>query len=176
MFTFLACGPSSSFRQVKMTGSFTYDLINGGLTFNTKLYLMKAITTTGILSLILFICMSAMPLKQNSTSVLHVKNATTSPSFNFFRTHRQGRGITSDWGLTSNAGVSGFFVRKTYEDPTDPYAEWIDVYSSACGSARSYKCTDNNVSPGYISYQVVALMTDGSTMASDISTERVVSH
>ncbi len=136
---------------------------------------MKAITTTGILSLILFICMSAMPLKQKSTSVLHVKSAT-SPSFNFFRTHRQGRGITSDWGLTSNAGVSGFVVRKTNEDPTDPYAEWFDVYSCGCSSSRSYKGTDNNVSPGFITYQVVAIMTDGSTMASDISTERIVSH
>jgi hypothetical protein len=137
---------------------------------------MKAITTTGILSLLLFICMSATPVKQKSTSVLHIKNATTSPSFDFFRTHRQGRGITATWGLTSNAGVSGFVVRKTYEDPTDPYAEWVDVYSSACGSARSYKCTDNSVSPGYISYQVVAIMTDGTSIASEILTDRVVSH
>ena len=147
-----------------------------GLLLIQNLYLMKAITTTGILSFILFICMSATPLKQKSTSVLHVKNTTTSTSFNFFRTHRQGRGITSDWGLTSNAGVSGFVVRKTNEDPTDPYAEWVDFYSCCCGSARSHKCTDNNVSPGYISYQVVAIMADGNTIASDISTERVVSH
>ena len=130
---------------------------------------MKAITTTGILSLLLFICMSATPLKQKSIR-------TTSTSFNFFRTHRQGRGITSDWGLTSNTGVSGFVVRKTNEDPTDPYAEWTDVYTSACGSAKSYKCTDNNVAPGLISYQVVAIMTDGSTMGSDILTEHVGSH
>ena len=136
---------------------------------------MKTITTTGILSLLLFICMSATPLKQKS-SILHVKKAPTSASFKFFRTHRQGRGITSDWGLTSNAGVSGFVVRKTNEDPTDPYAEWTDVYASACGSEKSYKCTDNSVAPGLISYQVVAIMTDGSAMASDISTERVVSH
>jgi hypothetical protein len=120
--------------------------------------------------------MSATPLKQKSTRVLHIKNATTSPSFNFFRTHRQGRGITSDWGLTSNTGVSGFVVRKTNEDPTDPYAEWTDVYTSACGSAKSYKCTDNNVAPGLISYQVVAIMADGSTMGSDILTEHVGSH
>ena len=137
---------------------------------------MKTITTTGILSLLLFICMSATPVKQNQISVLQIKNAATSPSFDFFRTHRQGRGITSTWGLTSNAGVSGFVVKKTYEDPTDPYAEWVDVYSSACGSARSYKCTDNNVSPGFISYQVIAVMTDGRSMASEILTERIVSH
>ena len=119
---------------------------------------MKAITTTGILSLLLFICISATPLKQKSTSVLYVKSATTSPSFNFFRTHRQGRGITSDWGLNSNAGVSGFVVRKTNEDPSDPYAEWIDVYASACSSAKSYKCTDNNIAPGFITYQTEVLL------------------
>lgn len=137
---------------------------------------MKTIATTGILSLLLFICMSATPVKQKSTSVLRIKNTTTGPSFDFFRTHRQGRGITSTWGLTSNAGVSGFVVRKTYEDPTDPYAEWVDVYSSACSASRSYKCTDNNVSPGYISYQVVAIMTDGTSIASEILTDQVISH
>jgi hypothetical protein len=135
---------------------------------------MKALTTTGILSLLLVICMSATP-KQKQNSVLHFKNATASPSFDFFRTHRQGRGITSSWGLTSNTGVSGFVVRRTYEDPTDPYAFWEDVYSSPCTASRSYKCTDNNIFPGFISYQVVAVMTDGSTIASDILTDRIVS-
>jgi hypothetical protein len=137
---------------------------------------MKTITTTGILSLLLLICMSATPLKQKSVSILHVKNAPTSASFKFFRTHRQGRGITSDWGLTSNAGVSGFIVRKTNEDPTDPYAEWTDVYASACGSEKSYKCTDNNIAPGLISYQVVAIMADGNAVGSDISVEHVGNH
>jgi hypothetical protein len=136
---------------------------------------MKTITTTGILSLLLFICLSARPVKR-TPSALHIKSTTASPSFDFFRIHRQGRGVTSTWGLTSTAGVSGFVVKKTYEDPSDPYSEWQDVYSSACGSARSYKCTDNNVSPGYISYQVTALMADGTSISSEILTDRVVSH
>ena len=126
---------------------------------------MKTITSIGILSLLLFICMSAAPPKK-----------TTSPSFSFFRTHHQGRGITSTWGLNSNAGVSGFVVKRTYEDPTDPYAEWQPVFTSPCSGSRSYKCTDNNVSAGFVTYKVEVDMTDGSTMDSDISTEHIVSH
>ena len=137
---------------------------------------MKTITTTGTLSLLLFICMSASPIKENQISVSQINKVAVSPSFDFFRTHHQGRGITATWGLTSNAGVSGFVVRKTNEDPTDEYAEWQTVSSSPCTASRSNKCTDNNVLPGFTSYQVIAVMTDGTTMASEISTERVVSH
>lgn len=135
---------------------------------------MKKLTTIGILSLVLFICMSAKPVKQTSNVQFKVAPAVT---FDFFRTHHQGRGITATWGLKSNTGVAGFRVRKTDGDPTDIYTEWSDVYSTACNGSRSYKCTDNNVSGGFISYQVIALAADGSDMgASDIITEHVVSH
>jgi hypothetical protein len=97
--------------------------------------------------------------------------------FAFFRTHRQGKaGITASWGLTSNAGVISFSVLRTYEDPTDPWAYWEEVSSVPCNSSRSFKCTDNNVFPGFISYCIVAVMSDGSTVQSEISTEHIVSH
>ena len=100
-----------------------------------------------------------------------------STSFAFFRTHRQGKaGITATWGVTSEAGISSFSVLRTYEDPTDPYAYWEVVSSIASNSSRSYKCTDDNVFPGFISYCVVAVMNDGSTLASPIATEHIVSH
>ena len=137
---------------------------------------MKTITTTGILSLLLFICLSASPVKEIKSSTLLVKKTTFAPSFNFFRTHRQGRGITSSWGLTSNTGVTGFVVRRTYEDPNDDYAEWNIVYSSPCGNLRSYKCTDDAVSAGTVSYQVLAILQVGGMIASPVSTEKIVSH
>ena len=137
---------------------------------------MKTITTTGILSLLLFICLSASPVKEIKSSTLLVKKTTFSPSFDFFRTHRQGRGITSSWGLTSNTGVTGFVVRRTYEDPNDDYAEWNIVYSSPCGNLRSYKCTDDAVSAGTVSYQVLAILQVGGMIASPVSTEKIVSH
>ena len=137
---------------------------------------MKTITTTGILSLLLFICLSARPVKEIKSSTLLVKKTTFAPSFDFFRTHRQGRGITSSWGLTSNTGVTGFVVRRTYEDPNDDYAEWNIVYSSPCGNLRSYKCTDDAVSAGTVSYQVLAILQVGGMIASPVSTEKIVSH
>ena len=32
--------------------------------------------------------------------------------FTFFRTHRQGRGITASWGVASGAGIVGFQLQK----------------------------------------------------------------
>jgi hypothetical protein len=96
-----------------------------------------------------------------------------STSFAFFRTHRQGKGVTADWSVTSNSGISCFEVFRTYEDPTDPWAFWEDVSTVPCNSSRSYKSTENNVIPGFISYRIAAVMNDGSTILSDISTEHI---
>ena len=137
---------------------------------------MKTISTTGILSLLLIIGMSATPLKETKNIPLCISAKPVAPSFDFFRTHRQGKGITASWGLTNNGGVTGFVVRKTVEDPNDEYAQWDIVYTSPCGASRSFKCTDNAVFPGFTSYQVVAMMGDGSIITSAISTERIVSH
>jgi hypothetical protein len=136
---------------------------------------MKTLVRIGIFSLLLFICVSAKPLKQTS-SILEIRTTASSAAFDFFRTHRQGKGITSTWGLSSDAGVVGFIVKKTYEDPEDPYSYWEDVCNVQCNSSRSYKCTDNNVSPGFVSYCIVAVMNDGSIIVSDYSTTRIVRH
>ena len=99
-----------------------------------------------------------------------------STSFDFFRTHRQGKGVAASWGVTSDQGVARFSVRKTYEDPSDPYAYWEEVSSTSCNGSRSYKCNDQNVFPGFASYQVVAEMADGTTVASGVRTVHIVSH
>ena len=96
--------------------------------------------------------------------------------FSFFKTHRQGKGVTASWGLSNEAGVVGFQVKKTYEDPTDPYALWEDVSSVPCNGSRSYKSTDSNVFPGNISYKIIVQRADGSSFESGISTARIVSH
>ena len=70
------------------------------------------------------------------------------PGFGSIRAHRQGKGVTTVWDITSSSGVVGFLVQKTYEDPTDEYAMWEDVSSLSCNGSRSYKCTDNSVYPG----------------------------
>lgn len=97
--------------------------------------------------------------------------------FSFFRTHRQGKsGITATWGMDNVGNVASYVLRKTYEDPYDPYAEWFVVTTLANTSARSFKFTDENVSPGMISYQVVAFNMDGSTLASGVITQRIMRH
>jgi len=136
---------------------------------------MKILTRIGIFAFLLFICVSAKPFKQ-AASVHQSSTTASSVAFDFFRTHRQGKGITSSWGLSSDAGVVGFIVKKTYEDPADPYSFWENVNNVQCNSSRSYKCTDNSVSPGFVSYCIVAVMNDGSTVVSDYSTVRIVSH
>jgi len=95
--------------------------------------------------------------------------------FTFLRTPRQGKGITATWGMASYAGVAGFVIQRTYEDPTDLYANW-ETFSVVPGNAgRSASFTDDEVSPGFINYRVVAKMTNGSSEVSEISTVRIVS-
>ena len=95
--------------------------------------------------------------------------------FTFFRTHRQGKGITATWGMASYAGVAGFVIQRTYEDPTDLYANWESFPVAPGNAGRSASFTDDEVSPGFINYRVVAKMTNGSSEVSEISTVRIVS-
>jgi len=99
-----------------------------------------------------------------------------STTFDFVRTHRQGKGISVAWGVTSSNGVVKFAVKKTYEDPSDPYAYWEEAATTSCNGSKSYKVKDENVFPGYINYRVVAEMADGSTVESAVKTVHVVSH
>jgi len=106
-----------------------------------------------------------------------VKSVTAS-NFEFFRTHRQGKAaITATWGITAPGNdVSGFIVEKTYEDPTDPYANWELVSAMPNSGGKSFKCTDNNVFPGFISYKVTAILIAGGSYVSPVSTVHIVSH
>lgn len=97
--------------------------------------------------------------------------------FDFFRTHRQGNnGITATWGFTASAVVTGFKVERTYEDPGDPYANWDIVTLMPFTNAKSYKCTDTGVFPGFITYRVTALYANGNQYVSPLSTVHIISH
>ncbi len=102
-------------------------------------------------------------------------NPKPDPFFDFVRGHRQGKGITLMWGSGATAAtVSSFTVIRTYEDPTDPYAEWTPVGNCNCNSQRMYRSTDQNVSPGFVSYRVVATLTSGGYAYSDIETIHIM--
>jgi hypothetical protein len=96
-------------------------------------------------------------------------------SFSFLRTHRQAKGVTATWGMTSADEVLDFTIQRTYEDPADPYAYWENIATVASTSARSFTYTDKEVFPGTIHYRIVAILTDGSTVQSEISSIRIVS-
>ena len=111
----------------------------------------------------------SLPTKDNNAKV----RQAPPPSFSFFRTHRQGNGVTATWGLVSEQGLTGFLVQRTYEDPTDPYAYWENLCSMGCNNTRSYKHTDPDVFAGYITYRVIAFLQFGGTMMSEYSTEHI---
>jgi len=114
---------------------------------------------------------------QKSISGISLKKQNSfAPDFSFFRTHRQGRGVTATWGLSSNGSVTGFVVQRTYEDPNDQYASWDNICAMPCGPGKSFKHEDESVSPGFISYRVIAYLQYGGSVMSMISTEHVVSH
>jgi hypothetical protein len=109
-------------------------------------------------------------------SLPKIKQATVA-SLDFFRTHRQGKaGITATWEITSAIGVAGFSLERTYEDPSDPYANWEMVSMMPHTGARSYKFTDTNIFPGFITYRLVSVMTSGEKIISGISTVHIVQH
>jgi hypothetical protein len=118
------------------------------------------------------------PVKPESSTAnapVKVNEAKLNPTFSFTRAHRQGKNIVATWAISSNEGVLGFSVQKTYEDPTDPYAFWEDLCTVACNPVRSYKHTDTNVFPGYVHYRIVAQMSNGSSVVSETATVRIVS-
>ena len=114
------------------------------------------------------------------TAGVNISTKTDKPQstdFAFFRTHRQGKGITSVWALNCHGEVPGcFMVQRTYEDPNDPYAFWEDLNYMPATTQRFYKWTDENVFPGYVSYRITAYMFDGTTITSDVSQVRIVRH
>ena len=132
---------------------------------------MKTKISVVAIILMALIAISATPVKPTPTTSL--KKA--SDGFSFIRTHRQGKGGTVSWAFTSS-NASGFCVERTNEDPTDPYSVWVDVGDIPCNSSRSYKCHDPNPFPGLINYRVIAFLNDGSTVTSDVSTIKIMSH
>jgi hypothetical protein len=97
--------------------------------------------------------------------------------FSFLRTHRQTKeGVTTVWGINTGNAINGFTIFKTYDDPTDPYANWNPVGYVPFTGLQNYKFTDYQVFPGFISYRVVASLANGTTESSVISTEHILQH
>jgi len=133
---------------------------------------MKTLTIFAIGAFVFF-SIAATPVPEKSIS-----GKTHSKFFDGFsslRSHRQGKRAVVSWSFSSS-NVSGFIVQRTNEDPFDPYSVWVNVGNVACDNSRSYKCCDQDPFPGLINYRVIAVMNNGTTITSDISTVRIVAH
>jgi len=137
---------------------------------------MKAITIFSAFVLMASVSSAEkLPVRVGSTGPAAIK--PFNQVFNFVHVHRQGRGVTVAWNTSmSSSVVSEFTVMRTYEDPNDPYSVWDVVNVLPCTSGRSYRSTEQNVSPGSISYVVMASMIGGGTVMSEINTVRIVRH
>ena len=118
-----------------------------------------------------FVAIAATPIKSDAPT----GSKKVTDTFSFLRTHRQGKGAVVTFGFSST-DASSFTVQRTNDDPTDPATLWFDIGTCVCNSSRSYKVSDSNPFPGLINYRVIALMNDGSTVCSDISTVKIMSH
>ena len=97
-------------------------------------------------------------------------------SFSFFRTHRQNKGVTANWGTIVSQGITDFVVQQTYDDPTDPYANWVELNVVTCTNNRSFKYCDPIVYPGFASYRIVAMNGLTPVDATEVLTEHIVKH
>jgi len=131
--------------------------------------------------LILFLCPGILCAahadnnKPGYQEVIFSKTSLTNFDISFLRTHRQGKGVEISWGVTSTEGVSGFIVQRSYQDPNDPYSIWENVSSVSCSGARSFKYNDEDVAPGFISYRVWIVLTNGATIPSAVSIVHIMS-
>ena len=131
---------------------------------------MKKITVFSALIIsVLAMAFSPAPgVVQQTTSVSSALN-----DYAFIRAHRQGRGITLTWGMTTNTNLIGFDIEKTMEDPNDPYSQWLPVASVPGADERSFKINDNTVSPGTSNYRITAWYSDGRSSMSEIISVRI---
>ena len=141
---------------------------------------MKTKITIGVIIVMAIVSIAASPPPETTGIVPKTAKQVskqTYAGFSFFRIHRQGKnGVTSTWGMSSESGVTGYAVQRTYEDPNDPFAFWENICAMPCNGSRSYKWTDENVFPGFISYRILATMSSGGSILSEILTIHIVSH
>ena len=114
-----------------------------------------------------------------ATGIHTVKNNSpvikTSPPvqemLSYFRAHRQGKGVTLNWGMSFNTTIAYFIIERSYD------GEFFDPVNQipGDGSAR-LSWHDGSVFPGYIHYRVVCVMMDGTEFYSEIKTVRIVQH
>lgn len=92
----------------------------------------------------------------------------TQEMFGYFRAHRQGKGVTLNWGMSSMAGIAYFKI--LHSDDGEYFKEIANV--SPNGNRQSWKHAF--VFPGYNHYRIVCVLIDGTEIYSETDTVRIV--
>lgn len=125
-----------------------------------------------ILAIGLFISAQASAL--NTKAIVYkplLKEQYSSPFFLFLRGHKQGKGYSLQWSMSSNTGIEKFEIQYTYEDPTDPYSNWYTAGWVNNLNQNIFKYTDMGAIQGTINYRIIAILTNNSgTVVSGIYT------
>lgn len=91
--------------------------------------------------------------------------------FGYFRTHRQGSGISVNWSINSPAGIAGFTVERSYD------GEFFDILNQVpCAGSLKYTWKDESFFSGYIYYRIGCVLYDGTIHYSPINVVRIVQH
>ena len=98
-------------------------------------------------------------------------SAPVQQTFGYFRAHRQGKGISLNWGITSPANVSGFII-----EWSDTGEFFIQLNSLLRNSSLKYSWKHDFPFPGYNHYRIGCVMNDGSVFYSDEDIVRIVQH
>ena len=76
-------------------------------------------------------------------------------SFNYFKVHRQGKGIAMMWSVSST-NAAQFVVERSFD------GEYFDTISTIdCNGASRYNYNDGDVYPGYLYYRISCLDANG---------------
>lgn len=131
--------------------------------------------TSLLLLAVISVAALTLPFRTTKIQAAEVSSAAKhAASFSFLRAHRQGKGVTVTWKTKAIDKVLDFVIQRTYEDPGNANAYWENIATIPSSSVQSFTYTDREVFPGTIYYRIVALLIDGTTVQSEISSLQIV--
>ncbi len=90
--------------------------------------------------------------------------------FAFFNAHRQGRStIGLMWRFKPASSVLSFRIERSYDG--EFFNPVLDILN---GNQARLSWKDNNVLPGYVYYRIVANLSDGTSVTSNVEIVRIV--
>lgn len=99
-----------------------------------------------------------------------VEKSSSLVLFSAFNVHRQQNGVSLNWIATPVNEISSYVIKRSYDG-----LNFLTIDEVPTQGASWNRYRDNSAFPGYIWYQIEAVLTDGTTVCSDIQEVRIVS-